>query len=591
MNRILLTASNEGIVKSQKPSVLISELPELNFTEDLRKKNIIVTEAYGVEKKIRQENFNYTNNLYKKFILELPEQLNNFHKQKYSKKYWEIIIGHWLGFYIKVIFNKFKNLEEAIEKYDVDETLIQKNIEEKIYPYKDIKEFAYSSNDDYWHFYLYSKILKANNFFKLRVTEIDYMEKRVNNKSQELLISEPYRGENLKIKMIKKLFNLFKIFKNDNDAFLINTYLPTKEVIKLQLLLKQFPQLWELPKNLPIFPSYNLEERKKINFKLTTSDNIEKFIRNDLPRSLPISYLEGYTSLLKISENLNWPKKPKFIFTSGAFERNEIFKVWLAQKVFNGSKYFTGQHGHGYHTHLEKQKSVEIATSDHFLSWGAGDNTNEISTFNFKVLNRKRKWNKDGHLLIVVYRVGQSLWTWNRKGINKIYFEWLTELLKLLPEHIKKKTIIRFAFESQSKNIEHNYNFIKKNFSEFEIDEQNKNFDNLLQESRLTLYNYDSTGILENLTSNLPVKGFWPHTFDHLNSKAETYYQDLVKAEILHTNVKSVAESIKKNWSDIDLWWSNIETQNIRKKFCNIFSKEPSPKSLEKLSKIFLKNV
>ena len=45
MNRILLTTSNEGILKSQKPSVLISELPELNFTEDLKKKNIIVTEA------------------------------------------------------------------------------------------------------------------------------------------------------------------------------------------------------------------------------------------------------------------------------------------------------------------------------------------------------------------------------------------------------------------------------------------------------------------------------------------------------------------------------------------------------------------
>ena len=59
-----------------------------------------------MEKKQRQENFNYTNNLYNKFIVELAEQLNNFHKQKYSKKYWEIIIGHWLGFYIKVIFKK-----------------------------------------------------------------------------------------------------------------------------------------------------------------------------------------------------------------------------------------------------------------------------------------------------------------------------------------------------------------------------------------------------------------------------------------------------------------------------------------------------
>ena len=141
------------------------------------------------------------------------------------------------------------------------------------------------------------------------------------------------------------LINLLK----KNDAFIINSYLPLREEIKLELSLGQWPQMWKRLEY-KIEKSPNQQLRKKLTSKILkkSDDNLENALSFLLFELLPVCYLEGFTDLQKITEKLPWPKSPKFIFTSNNFHTDEIFKLWSAIKVERGTKYYIGQHGNNY---------------------------------------------------------------------------------------------------------------------------------------------------------------------------------------------------------------------------------------------------
>ena len=80
--------------------------------------------------------------------------------------------------------------------------------------------------------------------------------------------------------------------------------------------------------------------------------------------------MEGFPEVEKKIQKTGLPKKPELIFTSNCFDTDEIFKIWVANCVSNGSRYFVGQHGANYGTSRYMNPSVEEQTSDKFLTWG-----------------------------------------------------------------------------------------------------------------------------------------------------------------------------------------------------------------------------
>ena len=57
--------------------------------------------------------FQYCNKLYEKILNELTIKLNNLHKENWTQKSWEILIGPWLNRYIAVINDRLNHIIEA----------------------------------------------------------------------------------------------------------------------------------------------------------------------------------------------------------------------------------------------------------------------------------------------------------------------------------------------------------------------------------------------------------------------------------------------------------------------------------------------
>ena len=159
-----------------------------------------------------------------------------------------------------------------------------------------------------------------------------------------------------------------------------------------------------------------------------------------------------------------------------------------------------------YRTHLYSESWSEINTCDKFFSWGWSEVYNNIKTipaFNFKLANQKKiKPKKNGYLLIMERSPG------TRDGIYDRYYDVLKKhddtirLYSLLPKYVRRKTIIRLHHRViEDHSYEKDDWYVK--FDDITIDNGRTKLIKLIKKSRLTIFNYDSAGVLELLALNV----------------------------------------------------------------------------------------
>lgn len=105
------------------------------------------------------------------------------------------------------------------------------------------------------------------------------------------------------------------------------------------------------------------------------------------------------------------------------------------------------------------------------------------------------------------------------------------------------------------------------------IDHKKNNLKKLISKSRLVVFAYDSTGILELLTLNIPILAFWQNEYDYLIEEAKPFYTELVKAGVFHFSPITAAVKVNQIWNNVDNWWSSTLVQEARLNFCSNYSK------------------
>ena len=98
----------------------------------------------------------------------------------------------------------------------------------------------------------------------------------------------------------------------------------------LQIRFGQVPQRWR-PVTLPEVPVDCRQREWIVNGKIRS--DFEACARAFIPKLIPTAYLEGYGQLMEKVNDLPWPSDPKLIWTSNAYNTDDMFKAWAAHKV------------------------------------------------------------------------------------------------------------------------------------------------------------------------------------------------------------------------------------------------------------------
>ena len=583
---LILTADELTWPKdNKKPVLFLGEwCRRYNRKSYWHRLNAEVVPYHWNDRKKLYKDYKRLQNLYEKLLIELSEKLNQIHSVNFSLRYWKILIGPWLGLFIEMLFDRWFMLKQTIEKKEISEcTIIERN-PMSVVP-NDMKHFSNLHIEDDWNEAIYGQLL--NKYWNDLVT-VKKIHKPSNNNenNSQFGISINTDIKNNIERFLIPLFN--RLFPKDDGYFFIESYLSLKTNIKLQMRLGQFPKLWNRLTVPTIKP--NIHQRKFwLSDQKSASTKFEDVVRQFIPLHIPTAYLEGYKDLRKVTSQCNWPKKPKCIFTSNAYNSSDFFKIWAAEKTESNTKLIIGQHGgHFGMTPFAFHEKHQIDISDKWLSWGWSDSSEPkiIPVGNLKCYDKKVKYNPNGVALMVemaLPRYSDHLATFPISGQWLDYLEDQKDFLKNLPYEIRKKVLLRlFPSDLGWDQISR----WKDDMPEVMIDTGKKNIRKLIKNSRIYISTYNATTYLESLSWNIPTIIFWNPNHWELKREVEPYFELLKSVGVFHETPESAAQKMIYVWNDVSSWWHSKKLQTARQKFCKKFSRKNCTLD-EDLKKIF----
>lgn len=564
----LITTADEGTWKFDRPVLFLGKWCCLNDRKHIwQDMDAVVAEPYGLGKAKKDADHAEARMLGDSLLQTLSESLNNHHNIQHGQRFWKIFLGHWLERYVNVVLNRIRTLEQVFESYPIEGTVVYCD-ENYSLATDNSKEAIYSFNDDYWNNILYARIIRLMGLKDIAFEVVP------NGALEKFSLSPLSETPSIMRKIKNSSFNLAQKLVRDDDAFIINSYLPKKEEILLQMALGQCPQRWVSPvSGVSQKPNKEIRQNLAKQFARNSDNNILNILIEMVFEVLPTSYLEGFYDLSKLTESLPWPKTPKFIFTSNSFANDEVFKLWTATQVELGIKYYVGQHGNNYGTYRYHSSSIEETTADKFLTWGWTDNLPQHTPAFVltKPTQMKNLYDPQGSLLLVELHLEHRFTIWDATFEFSNYFEDQQKFVSKLEHAPKKDLTIRLHSASKSFrwNEEARWKAVD---SSLKIDTGGSHINELIAESRLVVHSYDSTGLLETLSQNIPSIAFWQNGLDHVSDSAKPYYELLVDVGIVHLSFESAARKVNEIWSDVDGWWKQNKVKSAREKFCGQFA-------------------
>ena len=571
-SRYLILSSDERFWRLDEPVVFLGNCCLLLKHENIQSTmDFVIAESYGSQTEISNDYAN-VRKLEEELFPILCDLLNSYHNTHYDSKFWKTVLGTWFQRYVDMIYNRVGTIKKCLKNYNVIGTTV---FNSKGYEFAtpDTWTAIWSFNDDRWNSVLFSRIFDI-------IGPLDFPIEVISDNGKQNHFSKAKRNSYSKSKNIfKKIGRLLNsiacFFSKKDDSFIINSFLPKFKEALLQFSLGHIPKIWvndnyRVKQKIDLFARRNLA--KKID--LYGDKGVKDVLREMLFELIPVCYLEGFKEVANVAKLKKWPVKPKFIFTSNSFDTDEVFKIWTALKVIDGSRYIIGQHGNLSFIGSQQNRIIDFKIPDKFLSWGWSDHRPQVvPAFIFKTAGKIiEKRNISGGILLTLCHYPHRSTFWDDSKNYLDTFKNHKEFIKVLPVEYRGLLTVRLHSAWQD------FNWLEKDrlsiFSDqIKIDDGQMPIEKLIKKSRLIIHGYDSSGILETLSMNIPTLAFWSGELDHLREDAKPYYEILREAGIIHFEPESISEKIQNIWSDVESWWGTEKIQSARKTFCEQYAK------------------
>ena len=499
----------------------------------------------------------YLTNLYEKYLIYLSDLLNQFHKDNKDIKYWRIIIGSWLRFFIDIVFDRYETLKLNNKK------LLRKISLEKYNNLKlrsiDFESFLKDSYTDEWNENLINLIQGKYSFSKQTKNKYLYN----NNKK----FSFKSVLKNIFIKTINPLNRLI-----NKDILVIDPGINLKALLNFSIRTRIFPYFTNKRK---LTPQNNWEIfYKDINyFKFST--DFEEILNQLIFLYIPAIYTDNFLNFKKATLD-DLKHLPKIVFTSYGYEKNEEYKIIAAETYLNGGKILIAQHGGNIGMAKNHQTEThQLKISTHFYTYG-WDIKNykegkiikmpsmQLSSFGYPTPN------KSGKIINILGSFPRYFYTLFGQPLGPEFIDYINfqkELSDNLNKEISSKLYHRLDGDKYGWNT---YKLLQD--LDLKVSRSNITLLNELKENSLCISSYNSTAALETLSANYPTILFWPKNLVLLRKEARKYLEQLGEVGIYHTDAKSAANHINSITNNIQGWWNKNSVQKARNLFISRYA-------------------
>ncbi len=527
----------------------------------------------------RQDMYNavkYERKFYEEALDILTIFLNKVHGENHNTKYWRIIIGPWLLYYIQVIHERYTCLKYACDLYSPVESigLAESSFRIPI----NMLDFNDSCSGDVYNLQLYTILLDQ--------IGCD-IEKRA-------IINEYNFDKNTQAGLVKRFEEVFKKgllrWSQNSKTLMTDIYLPLHLIAKL-VIATGFSARWcKFPETAVWLSKITVDDlhpsrHDLIKLEMANMDSFKRIFMQTLPYNLPLLYLEGYQISRKWGLNFGRANKIKKIVTANASIFNEAFKFVVADSTEKGAQLVLIQHGGGYgSTKYYPNEILERSIADEYWTWGWGEEDVKIKAMPHPILsNISSMRNLTGKDSKVILYVGNSNLRYRLTNIsspmgNQIldYINWQIRFLKAINGNVNRKLLFRpYPFDRDwyaQKRIDNaieNLNF--DTYSGKKLFRKYRDIYYKLLNASLVICDMNQTTFLETLALNIPLIVFLNPKYEEFRSSAEPYFEDLRRVQILHDSPESAANRVNQIADDPMRWWMTSEVQSVRGRFCQRF--------------------
>jgi len=589
IQKIVLTRSDNFLKKNHK-NIYLSRAC---FSYDLEKKlpdgiKKLPPHHWNDYDKLKRDK-EYFNELMDRIFPALIFTLNSSSKNKKSKKFWKILITHWLHSFIYINFDHWemiRSLKLNEKKYFIDTFQIN---DEDLIP-NTLEDYVRLFGSDTWRHMMIIKILKFKFLKNEKKIEYQINHNLENDISKNRQTIEKYQ-KNLIKKIIIKFYNkIFGFIIKKQIYFIARSYLGRINEILLNFKLFQLPTIF-VPNIYTLKSKPNLEFRNKIDLNFIPNNNFEKFLKKELINQLPISFLEGFDEIESKIKDLNFPESPNCIFVSNSHHKS-VLSRYCANNAEKGCKIIHGQYGGSYgqwdmHWLEEYYKTI----SDIYLTWGWTDHFNTYPLGMIRPIGPVRKKKKNYKQLLMIGKTvksyGYSLDSNSGACQSKNYLDDCFLAIKNLRADIKENLKIRLKPVGKGWDEKDRFQDL---LSENKVDMCKESIFSVIKKTKIYFATYNGTGYLEALAMNIPTVLFSNPYDEKLRDDSLEYFNLLEDSKIFFKDPILATNHINQVWDKVDNWWLSEKVQSAREKFCNKYAKNNN-KILDDIIKIFKKEL
>jgi len=568
--RFLITTSLEETWQDDGPVVFLGEwCRRFSRSERWSKMDAEILSYHWDDRGRLHSDYQYLKKFYEQLLKDLTVELNKLHGVDHSLRYWRILIGPWLGYFTQILFDRWTSIRNALDKYEISETIILVGQEEDFIP-NDMTRFMKLIVTDEWNHFIYATILK-------QFTNVNCVEKKAHLqvKEEAQILSHSNWKDIIRRNLLSRYTKFMNHLTRESDAFFLATYLAPADEMKLHLRMGQLPRLLR-PE--PCITASVEGNKREWNVAGEKHSEFEACARALIPKHMPTIYLEGYHQLTEQVSALPWPKHPKVIWTSGSYSTDDVFKVYTAEKVEQGSPFVIGQHGGGHGTHLWAfYEEHQISICDSYLSWGWTDESQPkvkaVGELKAKHPLGVEHNMQDGALLVTRTLPRQSYHIFSSVIASQWldYFNDQCAFVENLTEEIRDALTIRLSSGDYGWDQVARW---EERFDNLRLDAGYTSIYDLVRQSRLYISTYNATTFLESFTMNVPTIMYWNENHWELRDSCLPYFNELKRVGIFHETPESAARHVVDVWDDVEAWWNSVDVQKALKffkaRFCHL---------------------
>jgi len=556
---LVTTALEETWPDNDTPVLFLGEWCRLyNRRSAWEKRDAVVAPYHWDDRDKLHKDYLYLQTLYEELLNELAAELNAVHRVNHSVRYWRILVGPWLGYFIQMLFDRWAMLRQVVRDNDISGVRVLQCKEDQLVP-NDMAAFSPLFVGDAWNESIYGQIL---DWMEIPVERVGATNSARTSSGSPDTVSPARR---LKRSLAQIASQISGVLCRDNEYFFISSYLGVKQDLLLQVRLGQLPKLWRSVA-VPITP-VDLAARQWQMPRPKNGDKFSALVHTLIPRHIPTAYLEGYQDLVTLTANMSWPKRPKAIFTSNSYSSDDVFKAWAADKVERGVPLLIGQHGGNYGMALWGfDEEHQIAIADRFLTWGWSqpDQKKITPIGNFKEFGKLGAADKDGVALLVQMTMPRH--SYHMYSVPVAAGQWLDyfadqcRFVDALPAGLREKLLVRLYSQDYGCGQKQRW---QARYPDIQLDEGAQSMASLVKKSRLYISTYNATTYLESMSLNLPTLMFWNPKHWELRDSAIPYFEKLKSVGIFHETPESAARQMVAVWNNVSSWWQSAALSGV----------------------------